>query len=432
MDVGLTEYPRLGEAEWQKHVAAATALRKEMVLYSAMMLDEELGLEALARGCGFGRPELTGYTALHYACEHDMPRFAAALVERRASLQAKTRDLVLNRVVVQAGGQTPLHLAARVGDKKMVALLLAGKANPVAVDWNGIRPALSAALSKMTDVAAQLVGAEKTWCVSNQACTEEALRIGALPSEEEVQALSKDIVVRNRRRMEKQYNVPENIRHPYTMPGMWTFEECDSVLASVQSALLRSEWGSVHDTVATQTAIHCSGLSIGPWIQSSLEDRLLPYLAARHGYLPRRSTCEDPTRATHCDGARLGFHDLFVSKYSSAPGMQRGLGEHRDASDLSFNILLNDPAEFEGGGTYIVADDTTHKIGRGDCFVHPGKLHHSSGPVSNGERYIVVGFLDVLDEDQWGAEGDMASREVHGKGDFGLDFSSQTLDVARA
>ena len=41
------------------------------------------------------------------------------------------------------------------------------------------------------------------------------------------------------------------------------------------------------------------------------------------------------------------------------------------------------------------ADDFAYQIQQGDCFVHSGKLRHGGQPVTRGERYIVVGFVDV-------------------------------------
>ena len=55
---------------------------------------------------------------------------------------------------------------------------------------------------------------------------------------------------------------------------------------------------------------------------------------------------------------------------------QAGLALHRDGSIMSFNILLNSAQDFEGGGTYVEADECAYQIMQGDCFVHSGKLRH--------------------------------------------------------
>lgn len=47
---------------------------------------------------------------------------------------------------------------------------------------------------------------------------------------------------------------------------------------------------------------------------------------------------------------QVRVHDAFLVKYSAAGG-QRSLPVHSDQSHLSLVIALNDPSEFEGGGT---------------------------------------------------------------------------------
>ena len=45
--------------------------------------------------------------------------------------------------------------------------------------------------------------------------------------------------------------------------------------------------------------------------------------------------------------------DAFVVRYDAAG--QGGLATHTDDSELSFNLLLSEPADFEGGGTSFEA-----------------------------------------------------------------------------
>ena len=47
----------------------------------------------------------------------------------------------------------------------------------------------------------------------------------------------------------------------------------------------------------------------------------------------------------------LEFRDVFYVKYSAAAGGQRDLKVHTDGSTFSCNVLLNDPADLDGGGT---------------------------------------------------------------------------------
>ena len=52
---------------------------------------------------------------------------------------------------------------------------------------------------------------------------------------------------------------------------------------------------------------------------------------------------------------QLWLEDAFIVKYEEANGGQPGLGMHADDSEISFNLLLSDTADFEGGGTAFEA-----------------------------------------------------------------------------
>lgn len=92
----------------------------------------------------------------------------------------------------------------------------------------------------------------------------------------------------------------------------------------------------------------------------------------------------------------LAIEDLFLAKYSAAKGQQSTLSQHRDGSELSFVITLNDPATFKGGGTRFIADDVIvapDTPGTG-VFFSGGQLH-SGVEVIEGTRYILAGFVRV-------------------------------------
>jgi len=94
---------------------------------------------------------------------------------------------------------------------------------------------------------------------------------------------------------------------------------------------------------------------------------------------------------------------------------------HRDGSLLSFSLLLNDPTDFTGGGTWydalrdVVVPSTTttattattsydgvlHSGGiirptkAGMACLHCGKLLHGADVVTSGHRTVLVGFIQV-------------------------------------
>merc|ERR1740133_591247 len=75
------------------------------------------------------------------------------------------------------------------------------------------------------------------------------------------------------------------------------------------------------------------------------------------------------------------------------PAALPSLPLHSDQSILSFTIALNDPAEYEGGGTWFrglgMAVDAA---AAGHVVMFPGKLEHAGHPITSGTRYVIVLF----------------------------------------
>jgi len=92
------------------------------------------------------------------------------------------------------------------------------------------------------------------------------------------------------------------------------------------------------------------------------------------------------------DDVSFNIKDLFVVKYDEQ--MQNSLELHNDGSFLSINILLSNPKDFEGGGTYF-NDGLTVFLDQGDLLVHSGKVKHAGLPVTKGTRYIMVAFVVI-------------------------------------
>ena len=91
----------------------------------------------------------------------------------------------------------------------------------------------------------------------------------------------------------------------------------------------------------------------------------------------------------------LAIEDLFLAKYSATKGEQSMLPKHKDDSELSFVITLNEG--FTGGGTRFIDGNVTvspTKCGAGVFFC--GNRLHSGVEVVEGERYILAGFVRVF------------------------------------
>jgi len=84
----------------------------------------------------------------------------------------------------------------------------------------------------------------------------------------------------------------------------------------------------------------------------------------------------------------IDFCDLKIER-------QRKLTIHRDVSILSFNILLNEATDFEGGGTKFYYINKLVGIEKGEVLMHSGKLYHAGNEVTKGNRYIMVGFVGL-------------------------------------
>jgi hypothetical protein len=97
--------------------------------------------------------------------------------------------------------------------------------------------------------------------------------------------------------------------------------------------------------------------------------------------------------------------DVFAVKYDAdaAGGGQAALEEHRDGSELSFVVGLNDPAScFEGGGTRVAAVEPPLVVRppeQGSCLSFCGRQPHGGVAVTRGTRYILAGFVRVVDDD---------------------------------
>jgi hypothetical protein len=120
----------------------------------------------------------------------------------------------------------------------------------------------------------------------------------------------------------------------------------------------------------------------------------------------------------------MSFLDLFCANYQAKNQTATGgqlqnnvnttttmdrLKAHRDGSLLSFVMLLNDPINFIGGGTFFDAlrdeppqepylcDGIVRPTRAGDVSLHAGKLLHGASVVTQGERTVLVGFVEVAD-----------------------------------
>ena len=95
------------------------------------------------------------------------------------------------------------------------------------------------------------------------------------------------------------------------------------------------------------------------------------------------------------EGGRVVPLDVFVVKYSATEGEQSELAVHRDNGILTFSLLLNEPADFTGGGTYFERLGRVYRPSRGVGVLHSALVRHGGYPIDTGVRYVMVGFCGL-------------------------------------
>lgn len=92
----------------------------------------------------------------------------------------------------------------------------------------------------------------------------------------------------------------------------------------------------------------------------------------------------------------LDCNDIFIVKYSH--DKQNKLEKHQDGSIFSFNILLNSPESFEGGGTNLEQKEGEILLEntKGGLIIHCGRCFHKGNEIKSGKRYLLVGFISYL------------------------------------
>ncbi|MEM7064179.1 MAG: Fe2+-dependent dioxygenase [Cyanobacteria bacterium P01_B01_bin.77] len=98
------------------------------------------------------------------------------------------------------------------------------------------------------------------------------------------------------------------------------------------------------------------------------------------------------------------LHSLRFSRYSV--GMSYGthadnamMGSHR--SDISFTLFLNAPTDYEGGELVVEGtdDEQSYKLPEGHAIIYPSSTLHRVNEVTQGQRLVVVGWVQSLVRD---------------------------------
>ena len=156
---------------------------------------------------------------------------------------------------------------------------------------------------------------------------------------------------------------------------------CAHFIATAEAWAERSGgWTTArHYSVATTDVPLIELPELLPSFNEALHAALLPALASLY---PKAAPL----------ASRLRVLDCFLVRYDAKA--QNSLSLHTDQSLLSFTIALNEPSEYEGGGTFF------RGLGRavdapaaGHAVMFPGKVEHAGQAITRGRRYIIVLFM---------------------------------------
>ena len=158
--------------------------------------------------------------------------------------------------------------------------------------------------------------------------------------------------------------------------------ECENIIAKAEEYALRYGWTyDRHKFFPTVDIPTKSVATLRPISNTILNTLVFPQVRKQFGL----------------HDATFTVADEFIVKYA-VDGDDRSrdkLDAHRDGSLISYNILLNDSNDFNGGGTYFECINHTVTPKQGSMLLHCGKLRHSGRKITRGTRYILIGFLDV-------------------------------------
>ncbi len=90
----------------------------------------------------------------------------------------------------------------------------------------------------------------------------------------------------------------------------------------------------------------------------------------------------------------FNIKELIVARYNKNTDIKM----HQDNSTITFNILLSNPKDFEGGENYF-EDELVTYLQQGDLSIFSNLNKYAAKPVTKGLRYTLIGFLDIQKKD---------------------------------
>ena len=168
----------------------------------------------------------------------------------------------------------------------------------------------------------------------------------------------------------------------FTVDGIFSEIECAAIIRHVDQASSCRGWDKMRHGKFPTTDLPLDAVpAIEPFLRARIFSKVLRPLSPLYmldpGFLPEH----------------LEMRDCFFVRYSADEGEQRELEMHTDGSVFSFNILLSPHDAFRGGGTFFETSGVTVKPDAGVAIGHSGQLRHAGAPITEGTRYLLVGFV---------------------------------------
>ncbi|KAJ1644669.1 hypothetical protein J3B02_002644 [Coemansia erecta] len=164
---------------------------------------------------------------------------------------------------------------------------------------------------------------------------------------------------------------------PMNFGQVFTSKQCQEILEAIYDHVASQGWTLQRHGAFPTRDVPVKSLSVSAMVYTRLAEKLFPKLELHTGI----------------GAGYWTFRDLFVVGYHE--DHQRMLKLHTDGCLASLTLLLNNPAEFTGGGTFFKKFDLHIKQKPGEAWVHDAKLSHSGMEITSGKRIVMVAFMDT-------------------------------------
>ena len=174
------------------------------------------------------------------------------------------------------------------------------------------------------------------------------------------------------------------------------------MLFQIPDVLSTEELSQIRQELATAEFI--DGKSTAGWYakqvkhnQQLKQDHSDTLAAAVKTALKRHPLFQVAVRPKHLHSLRFSRYDAGMSYGTHADNAM--MGGYR--SDISFTLFLNNPADYDGGELVIEGadDEQTYKLSAGSALIYPSSTLHRVNQVTQGQRLVVVGWVQSLIRD---------------------------------